>query len=239
MNWNRKIEADGSPVWSGSDAIYDLHIQQRGGHHYIVGFFCVVLALGVGWGGPLIVASIAASPFNGRTAQIIFDTISFAALITAPLAGWWMWQKVFGTANKLDPFICRNWVLKGSAEDLEYKAEAFSQPLDPLEVSRDGSSWKVRLADVVRVETGFTREWQAVRKYQGGPLGQTLTQRVPEVEVQTFLFMADGTRRVFYTANADREGANALALSVRSWIEARKAEVAPQAAAARSEGFAL
>lgn len=75
------------------------------------------------------------------------------------------------------------------------------------------------LASVARVESGLTRDWAPARRYRTHIVG-SLLRRVPDHEYQTFLVLADGSRRVVRTVNADREGTAMLAHSIRAWLEA-------------------
>lgn len=125
---------------------------------------------------------------------------------------------VIGADEDTPNFDTRAWALSADALCLSYQAAASAY--------LDAARWSVRLDQIARIETGRTVEWQAGRDY-----GRYLGQRVvtaPSAEYQAFLFLTDGSRRVFHTVNADREDAETLAHSVRAWLEARKKEAAAQ-----------
>lgn len=83
--------------------------------------------------------------------------------------------------------------------------------------------WAVPLDAIARVETARTAEYMPARylAHVIDPMGRR--QAVPEHEWQTFLFMADGTRRVIYHANAARDECAALAASIREYVESARA----------------
>ncbi len=123
---------------------------------------------------------------------------------------------VIGADEDTPNFDTRAWTLTGDALGLSYQA--------PASVYLEAARWSVQLDQIARVETGRTVDWQAGRDY-GRYLGQRIVT-APSAEYQAFLFLTDGSRRVFHVVNADREEAETLAHSVRAWLEARKKETA-------------
>ncbi len=68
--------------------------------------------------------------------------------------------------------------------------------------------WAAPLAEIARAETGMTKQWIGSRT-----LGQTV-HPVTDFPGQAFLFMNDGSRRVFCSVNANHEATATLAHSV-------------------------
>lgn len=106
----------------------------------------------------------------------------------------------------------------------------------------DAPKWTAAVSEIASVEAAPTRQWEQTRKYDG------LLMSIPDHEWQTFLVMADQSRRVIYTANADRERSGTLAASIRAYVEgqrmaAKRADPAASAVAAspspQGEGFDL
>lgn len=105
-------------------------------------------------------------------------------------------------------FIGQAWTLAASNDGITFKGN---------------DRWAVSLDAVARVETARTVEYTPARQF-GSQLRNT-----PADEWQTFIFLNDGTRRVIYHANADRDGCAALAASIREYVEAaRSAAAAPE-----------
>lgn len=86
----------------------------------------------------------------------------------------------------------------------------------PDESLAPGDEWNARLADVARVETSATAEWEPARP---GMLGDT---EVSRDEVQAFLFMNNGSRRVIASVHAGREDMAKLTHSIRTWIDEQR-----------------
>lgn len=248
MSWKVEKGKDGQPVWRGVDEIRDMW-------HYVAE---------TGWAfGKIASGVLAFALFIGGLAALA----PLGDMLTPRGVGWWvrsMGVDTFALVTLLG-FVClsgsvgaalltaiakpsgwitRRWSLTASAGGFVYRAGPFDRPLDPLQITRDGSRWSVRLDAVARVEAGCTVEWDRVRRYEGKP-SDSLDgiAKIPGNEYQTFIFMADGSRRVIYTGNGDREGAGMLAHSIGTWIEARRNEAksrttSPAAlVAAGGEGF--
>jgi hypothetical protein len=250
VSWKVEKGKDGLPVWRGVDEIRDMW-------HYVAE---------TGWAfGKIASGALAFALFIGGLAALA----PLGDMFTPRGVGWWVRSMGVGTfalvtllgfvclagsvgaalltaLEKPSGWITRRWSLTASASRLVYEASRFSAPLDPLQVTRDGSRWSVPLDAVSRVEAGRSVEWQAVRVYEGKPFdSRDGVAKIPDNEYQTFLFMADGSRRVIYTGNADREGAGMLAQCIGAWIEARRNEAKSKTAspaalvAAGEEGFDL
>ncbi|HEV2817038.1 MAG TPA: hypothetical protein VGW40_07440 [Allosphingosinicella sp.] len=103
------------------------------------------------------------------------------------------------------------WRLSLESNGLHYQAQSYWAPFVS---SPEG--WAVPLASIARVETGATADWEPVRR-------AVLREKpVPREEVQTFLFMDDGSRRVIATVHGGRESMSTLAHSIRSWLQAMR-----------------
>lgn len=96
------------------------------------------------------------------------------------------------------------WRLSLDPEGLHYEAKSYWAPFGSAE------SWSVRVQDVSRVETGPAADWEPTRS------GFLRDKPTPREEMQTFLFMADGSRRVVATVHGGRESLLTLAESIRS-----------------------
>lgn len=246
MTWKRKDGRDGLPVWEGADSIADpfLWEQQERFGWSVVGISALLIWLGViAWAMIMSVLELIAYPdladlMTSRNNGSMGTTSPPSLIVGLIVVGGVIWIMRNYARLKPDGLITRRWFLKATVDGLTYSAGHFSRALDPIDVSAHGISWSVKLASIARVESAHTTEWQAGRVYEGGPGGRAGPAAVPPHEYQTFLFLADGSRRVFCTVNIHREDAATLAHSVRSWLEAMKAQaVVPVRTYARAEGF--
>lgn len=246
MRWKREIGRDGLPVWEGVDSIADPFLWEQ--HERFgwngVGLCALLIWLGViAWG--LIMAVLERVMYPDLSALMTsrnngaLDTTSLPSLIVGFIVvGGIIWIMRNYARGKPDGLITRRWSLRATEDGLAYSAGPFSRSLDPFDVSAHGTDWSVPLASIARVESARTTEWQAGRVYEGGPGGRAGPAAVPQHEYQTFLFLTDGSRRVFLTVNIHREEAATLAHSVRTWFETAKASaVVPARSYARAEGF--
>ena len=235
MSWTLDGAESGAPVWNGKDYLIDARRGDKRVWWWIAVFgYPVMIAYGViGFPAYLYAAWLAMLegywPHAGMFTVLAVSCIAVLFKCREDAPDDFKWAQ---------DFIERDWSLALRDDKLAYKAGKFSAEMNPKEVSRDGSSWSVPLDAVARVESGLSKEWQAVRRY---PLrGSDWLSRyfIPDHEYQTFLFLSDGSRRVVQTANADREGSAMLALSIRSWIETHRAHMTVRARVG-AEGFAL
>jgi len=247
MNWRMRTGPHDFPEWSGTDVILDPYKHRRQGS--FVGAGCAIVA-GAGFAAlflnslaSLLLGELLYRPGYGATrwepfgVEIVWrDALAFFFAGLAVIgAAWGLWH-ASRRAKMPDGWFRRTWTLCADGGTLRYRAGDFTPTLDAAGVG--AAAWEVTLDEVSRVESGLTREWQPARHYSGGPIfandqstGMIFSSGVLEVsafEYQTFLFLADGSRRVIYTANADREGAGTLAQSIRSWIEEMKAKAPTQ-----------
>lgn len=230
MSWCVDLNRPDNPVWTGTDSLFDMRRSER-----VWAYGLAMLAFVVGT--PASYIGLAVSPFIIPYAIKIgaYDSAFFLALMA------YCCFQIVRPSNRLrlneipSPglFICRDWSLQVIDGQLVYRAGPFSNEMDPNEVSRDGSSWRVPLNAVARVESGLTAEWHGVRHYPILEWKLGALKTVPAAEYQTFLFLNDGSRRVFHTVNADREGSITLAQSIRAWIEDRRSKTS---LAQRSDG---
>jgi hypothetical protein len=113
------------------------------------------------------------------------------------------------------------WALTANVNRLYYRSE---------------ESWSVGLDHITSVEVGRTVDWTPSRSTG---LSQT---PVSPYEWQVFLFLTNGSRRVIYSVNADRQSAATLAASIKSWVDGQRvtlAEMFPTDHKAVREGFAF
>jgi hypothetical protein len=84
---------------------------------------------------------------------------------------------------------------------------------------RGENSWSVHLNHIGSVEVGRAVDWTPARSTG---LSQT---PVSPYEWQVFLFLTNGSRRVIYSVNADRESAATLAASIKSWADRQRVDL--------------
>lgn len=234
MNWQSKMTESG-PVWTGEDSIYDVFHENRRMNRWAD---CGVYAIGLPGialtaVGASYCAFMAAFSWHNDWTAVAF--CAFFACFFWLLLGISIIDLRDISFVKSDRFIVRAWSLAAGDDGFVYRAGLFDAPLRADQVSRDGRAWSVDLNAVVRVESGLTANWQPARHYEGGPAYPKGLHPVPKHEYQTFLFLADGSRRVIQTANADREGTATLAQSIRAWLESRREQ--REAAPVVMEGF--
>lgn len=247
MTWKVEKGPDGLPVWSGKDSVYDPTGTDRQNSH---GFMALVVAaasiFAAWWVWDALydpIWALRARDTSACSPETIYETcwgkakptwlrewvvpgLAFggtfllAALVVVVNLVWWGFQPA--------EWIKRTWTLTASPDGLT------------LETDGDGGGildwgWSVKLADIARVEVAATAEWEPGRRYWRGDTFDTnykdSVRRVSPAEVQAFLFMADGSRRVICTVNAGRESAATLAHSIRSWLDAQRS-ASPSIAAA-------
>lgn len=242
MSWSVAKRPNGRATWSGTDVLFDPYKHRRQATFIGAGFAIVA---GAGFAAhflnglvSLLLGEVLYRPGYGATrwepfgVEIVWrDALAFFFVGLAVIGAAWTLWRASRTARMPDGWFRRAWTLSAGGGVIRYCAGDFPPGLDPFEV--ESPAWSVRLDQVSRVESGLTREWQPGRKYGGGPIfandrstGMIFSSgvlEVPSVEYQTFLFLADGSRRVIYTVNANRQSAGTLAQSIRSWIEEAKA----------------
>lgn len=218
MTWATENGPDGLPIWRGSDSIANTNrekaCQVKGCALPALGV-CVLISLGFIVGGS-----------GGSTIDEAMAGLGWLLLIV--FGGAFLWLLYVWPALSVRQWFAPAWELRATVSGFEFKREA-----DGL---RDAASWSVQLAGVSRVEVGRSSQWEPGR---GEGLG--LMETSPH-ESQAFLFMADGSRRVICSVNANHEVTAMLAHSVREWLEAAKAEAlarerSPVVSLGRSEGF--
>lgn len=247
MSWQQNKASKAEAVWSGQDGISNMwYVPIEARHAFsLIGLWplgvCMVFG-GLAALSPIVDFFARAMTFGDETVYWVSSPPQggcrslFSACATEPLLWLLLGLTLLGAgvaviifaATKAKPGtgIFRSWKLTATASELFYDAGPFSAPLDPYQVARKGSHWSVLLNAVARVEAGRTVEWDSVRRYEGKPMdSREGFAKIPDVEYQVFLFMADGSRRVIYTVNGDREDAGTLAHSIRSWIEAQRDDV--------------
>ena len=225
MAWLVETGPDGRPIWKGCDSILNTNQQQaiqlKGcGYPAVIVLLVIALMMIVGGTG-------------GRPVDTMGGAIGWLVFVVAAPSAYLLFR--MGRGLSMREWFNPAWVLRATEDGFEFKRE-----------SRDillPASWSVRLEDVARVEVGRTTEWQPSRTVSvGGTSG--VIMETPSFETQVFLFMADQSRRVVYSVNANSEATTTLAHSIRSYVESQKAEAAPAAAAVRNkdpgqEGFQL
>lgn len=218
MSWRQENGPDGLPVWRGKDAIFN-QMHEGGKKLQIAAAAWVALVAFFLW--------MDGFKFTRDVAIVAALVLPLAALF---LAFSLLWGR---------QFVGSEWSLEVHSDFIGFKGR---------------EKWAVPLDAVARVETGKTADYVPARYYgfRAGSLPQTpLNARLwgwkmldtSEHEWQVFLFMADGTRRVIYHANAARDDCAALAASIRGYVESAKASVpasaAPAVDAPRAAGFDL
>lgn len=208
MSWHK--DANGAPMWAGTDSIVNGAWLER------------QKTSANKWDtGTIAFGVITAVSFLGMTGgdavSKFFGGIGFAVfgLITLFYGAMWL-----GTGNHhREQWLTQEWTLRGDKGALTYKGAA---------------SWSVHVDQVASVEASQTINWQRVRQYPGVKDGAL----IPEFEWQTFLVMADQSRRVILTANAGREACTTLAASIRAYVEAERAAAksAPVAVSTSPDG---
>lgn len=240
MNWQGKNAPGGASVWTGLDHIVDPWWDNRARSHVYdnigEGVMIGLLFLGISF---CLESAFLYSPWGiqgWRGSYAAFIIYLCASPTCAVIA----WRMAIKRDWKLPSrFFERRWTLTAIDGQLVYEAKPFSFGLDAYGVSRDGSRWRVSVDEIARVESGLTVEWQPARRYETGPLWAEKHQPISKYEFQTFLFLNDGTRRVIFTSNANREGCGALATSIRAWLENARAQARRSGGVLAAEGFAL
>jgi hypothetical protein len=126
-------------------------------------------------------------------------------------------------------FLVGRWRLSAQRDTLTYEspgivgellelalAGPFGDVLQRLGVSANLRGWSVSSASIARIETGPTADWQPLRRYG------LFEKPVPRDEVQAFLFLADGSRRVIANVHGGRESMAMLTQSIRSWLDQQR-----------------
>jgi hypothetical protein len=226
VTWKREQSADGLPVWSGQDSIFNVYASDNlptlSFRAQTMG--CIVwLALGMVTVVPLgVVIDLYEIDIpkivDKETGQLIGTLLLAAWVSIAYVSGKRHYNHIAG-----DRFLGVHW-------SLTHKNSLFSYV--------GAEQWTVDLDQIARVEASPTTEWIKVRDYRGDGKEKSLGL-IPAAEYQTFLVLRDTSRRVIYTANADREGCATLAHSIREYLESVRPAAAPAVATAPVAGFDL
>ena len=200
LSWFKTSKADGAR-WQGHSSIFNFGQSSR------IRFVVLCVWLAIISGGAALAMFTVPSPIP--VLGWLFGAI-FVLAVWASIKFW-----------KVPQFISERWVLTAEGGSLRYVSEG------GLDYS---AAWSLALSEVATVEAARTVEWQGVRDRmkvpgltgeEGGEPGSAL-RAVPDAEYQTFIMARDGRRLVVHTGNAEREATSALALSLRSWIEAQR-----------------
>lgn len=235
MSW-RFETGDGRAAWSGEDSVFDPCFRERTIQWWFKsGAAFLGLAMIGEYGIKLpVTLALEAMGIQGLTLSLVLIALTFILFVPVIILAYPAFER---RLPKPERFYCRTWRLEAEGGALRYRAEEFDGPLAAHEVSPQGRTWSVALDDVSRVETGLTTDWQGVRLYKGAPKRFRGRAQIPPREYQTYLFLADGSRRVVFTVNAERESSATLAHSIRSWLEARRSAPGIPAPEAGGEGF--
>lgn len=223
MNWERNTASGGAPVWTGVDTIFDPWWDRRTSSHFYDNIFAGVM-IGILFIGISLCLESAMlySPWGGQGWRKTYYA-SILYLFAAPTCGILAWRIYTKRDWKLPSRLFeRRWKLQADGDHLVYAAGPFSLGLDPFEVSRAGRSWRLSVDEIARVESSLTTDWQPGRAYSTRPWHAEKLQPISQFEFQTFLYLNDGTRRVIFTSNANREGCGAL--FARPGVLARRAK---------------
>lgn len=225
MSWTLESREDGQPVWRGADSIFNTGREQAmkvKGCALPSVAVCLLISAGFVVGG---------ESAGGRGVDGMMVAVGWICLIVFYFASWPLYDAAKGLS--LREWFSPRWELRTTASGLEFSREA--APLIPA------LRWSVRLCDVARVEVGQTSKWVPSRR-----TAEEVFMETSPHEMQVFLFMADQSRRVIYSVNANLEDAVTLACSIRVWLDTAKLEEVEQAetqrlqhAVLRSEGFDL
>ena len=235
MSWRKET---GEARWSGTDRVVNIlydtcqvnwHVS---GYIYIAWVFVCASALTA---IPYILVQLLFGVGSVLGQLAAFAVFGAGAAVIVRLSFSWFERK-FPVVPR---FYTRRWELVGANGKLTLKAGGFDGKLDAAEVTRrKGASWSVAIDRIERVEAGLTCEWLPARRYPGAPTKQLGHERVPTHEYQTYLHLDDGSRRVIFTINAEREASATLALSIRNWIENERRKNVCETFGL-SEGFAV
>jgi hypothetical protein len=221
MSWKRENVRNGLSIWRGRDSIVNLH-QHQAWEAMGCGIPGVAVTVIMG-----LVFLAEASGKNG-VAGSLGTFLGYLVLLPGLGAGALIFAIMCKGGLSTRSFFDEEWTLR-EKQSATFQGLTFRRMESG---NRPAESWSAPLADIARVEAGATQQWISSRR-----LGNVL-HPVSEAESQVFLFMNDGSRRVIYSINGNREVAATLAQSVRSWLEAMKARpVEPLRSYARAEGF--
>jgi hypothetical protein len=219
MTW-KLTDGERGPEWSGFDSLYNPRHAQRW-TFVRLGIGLIVIHYVLVW----IFASLTYSYLNAEHAdRLVLKSFKFVFLpgvVSLVYAGWfcrkylnrsWQLTAAFGVLNLYRP---QHW-LKNKIAWANNDSNWFSLTIGlllPFELDHEGPEWCVLAADVARVETDATARWEPARP------GIIADNPVSGDEVQAFLFMADGSRRVIASVHAGREDMAKLTHSIRSWLD--------------------
>jgi hypothetical protein len=193
--WNRDDMKPLGPLWWGRDSrLNPLHTTRP--RAFLIGGWLVLVPLLLLWG------------FVSGPRGMIPKGVAELMLIISFLPGLAVLFYGFAMPRFFEGL---RWRLSLDSEGLHHEAQSYWAPL----VSSP-KSWSVPLDAIARVETGATAEWEPMRR------GLLRDKPVPREEVQTFLFMADGSRRVIATVHGGRESMSTLGQSIRSALQAMR-----------------
>lgn len=150
---------------------------------------------------------VAGESAGGRGVDGMMVVIGWVCLIVVYFASWPLYGQAKGLSLK--EWFSPRWELRATDSGFAFSREA----VRPIPAAR----WTVRLDDVARVEVGRTSQWEPSRRTAEGVFMETSPH-----ELQVFLFMADQSRRVIHSVNANQQEAVTLAFSVRAWLDAAK-----------------
>jgi hypothetical protein len=212
------------PLWSGCDSLYNPRHKQRW-PVFIVGVALIVIHF-------MLESIFVSYLYNGLNAEDVDElTLKSLKFVFLPGAGALLYAGWF-----CRKYLMRRWQLEAAHNSLIYsrplgpihqfiaefqnEAPAFLRPtvgrLLPEVSSGPSEKWRARIADVARVETSATADWEPARQ---GLLGDNAVSRD---EVQAFLFMHDGSRRVIAKVHGGREDMAKLTHSIRSWLDGQR-----------------
>lgn len=200
MSWAVHDDDADAPVWAGEDSAFDKYASKERANR--LGLLGGIISIALLMFGLMVFVR------GGG-----LDMMAGLVIMLGSVA----WFAVKSYSPGPTRFLGRQWVLEVQGDRLAYIAQHAPGDIQlwPSE------EWSLRIDDIARVESGLTKEWQAVRHYRPEQKHHHL-DAIPDVEYQTFLFLSDGSRRVLYTANAAREATATFAHSVRSWLERQR-----------------
>lgn len=227
MTWKREnLKAPGggfAPQWVGIDSLYNPRHHQRW-KFLVLGASLIVIHFAL--------VSIFASFIYGYLSADDVDRLALKSLtfvflpgLASLVYGGWFCRKYINSPWKLEALYGEliysrppHW-LKTKIAEWNNDSIPFALTVGlflSFDLYDKWPKWRAKLADVARVETSATADWEPARL---GLLGDTI---VPRDEVQAFLFMHNGSRRVIARVHAGREDMAKLTHSIRSWLDQQR-----------------
>lgn len=206
--WMKETAADGSPIWRGTDSVYNQHRLPTLPLKLLR--FALLGALAF-----FIFALLVLDPWTRIGSKLsalfwVFTMFGVGAMVISRIV------KSAERKRHNKKFVGAKWMIVVANNQIKIG-------LSHTDTS-DMVSENIPLDKISRVEICKTADYTLTRIAEVG-FGYGQHVKVSEHEWQTFLFLNDGTRRPIYHANADRDGCAALAASIREYLETARPRV--------------